>query len=449
MAALPAHGGLFGDKYIVEGELGGGAVGVVYAATHKELRQRVAIKVLRDAAQTVASERMIREARVFILLQSEHVVRVMDVGRTDGRAFIVMEHLSGSDLGSALRERGRFKVPEAVDYVLQACAGIAEAHARGIVHRDLKPSNLFLTRRADGSPLVKVLDFGISKQTESGDVETSLTGPAEVLGSPMYMSPEQIRHASEVDHRTDVWSLGVILFRFLSGAAPFDAGGGGVSGMLAAVVGDAPRSLLSLAPDVPRGLEPIIMRCLAKPPGERWSSIGELAGALAPFGTEDGRAAVVRITRQSVEASGPHRILRPEKPRARWVWPALFGVAFAVAAVLVAVLATRAGATNPETEAPPRAPAVIQAETVPDPPAATTTAAAEPSAAPAPSKAGATSAAVAATTAPLPSHSARTAPRPHVAAPTQALGAPTSPPPTHAHAPATDPARAAATNERY
>ncbi|MGH7296852.1 MAG: serine/threonine-protein kinase, partial [Polyangiaceae bacterium] len=157
MTALPEPGSRFAERYVIESELGRGAAGVVFSATHEELRQRVAIKVLREG-DPVAVERMIREARTAIALQSEHVVRVMDVGREHGRAYLVMEQLDGADLAATLRARGPLPVVEAVDHVLQACAGVAEAHARGVVHRDLKPSNLFLTRRADGSPLVKVLD---------------------------------------------------------------------------------------------------------------------------------------------------------------------------------------------------------------------------------------------------------------------------------------------------
>ena len=176
MAALPEPGSLFAGKYVIESELGSGAAGVVFSATHQELRQRVAIKVLRNA-RPVAAERMIREARAALALQSEHVVRVMDVGRDGGQVFLVMEQLEGADLASTLRRRGALPIAEAVDCVLQACAGVAEAHARGVVHRDLKPSNLFLTRRADGSPLVKVLDFGISKSSDATGCRGVAHGP--------------------------------------------------------------------------------------------------------------------------------------------------------------------------------------------------------------------------------------------------------------------------------
>jgi serine/threonine-protein kinase len=333
MAALPELGSRFAEKYVIESQLGEGAAGVVLSATHTELRQLVAIKLLRHAAP-VAAERMIREARAALALHSEHVVRVMDVGRDRaGRVYIVMERLEGTDLASLLGARGPLPVAEAVDYVLQACAGIAEAHARGIVHRDLKPSNLFLTRRADGSPLVKVLDFGISKSSDAGDAEGSLTGPAEVLGSPMYMSPEQVRGAKSVDHRTDIWSLGVICFRLLSGKAPF-GGGEGVGAALASVVSDDPPMLRELAPDVPGELEAVVMRCLRKSADDRFATVADLAAALSPFGTDDGRAAVVRLVRDRPPSVLP-------TPRARPRRPLLVACALAVLAVPAIAFALR------------------------------------------------------------------------------------------------------------
>jgi serine/threonine-protein kinase len=358
MAELPEPGTLFANKYVIESQLGGGAAGVVLSATHQELRQRVAIKVLRDASP-VSSERMIREARAAIALHSEHVVRVMDVGRDGGRVFLVMEQLEGSDLASVLRQRGALPVAEGVDYVLQACAGVAEAHARGVVHRDLKPSNLFLTRRADGSPLVKVLDFGISKSSESEqEMEASLTGPAEVLGSPMYMSPEQVRGAKLVDHRTDIWALGVVLFRLLSGKAPFGAGMT-VGSALASVVADEPVALREVLPEAPRELEAIVKRCLAKPPEGRFATVAELAAALAPFGTADGRAAVVRLVRDRAPGAA-----RPRR------WPLLAVAAMVVVAIPLTALFVLHRGTEPMTAT------AIPSETVAPTPTPTPTASA-------------------------------------------------------------------------
>jgi serine/threonine-protein kinase len=256
-----------------------------------------------------------------------------------------MEQLEGADLGSILQQRGFFEIEEAVDYVLQACAGIAEAHARGIVHRDLKPSNLFLTARADGAPLVKVLDFGISKTAADEDDETSLTGPAEMVGSPRYMSPEQVRGQRNVDHRTDIWALGVILFRFISGKAPFGGQGKGISGALASVVIDAPPSLRGFVPEVPAELEAVIMRCLAKSPDERHASAAELAARLAPFGSSDGRAAAARLV-HSIEGmlssetdTSPPPPMPKAAPDRRFVLLAVVAAMLAVPAVALGVLA--------------------------------------------------------------------------------------------------------------
>ncbi|MGO9833837.1 MAG: protein kinase domain-containing protein [Polyangiaceae bacterium] len=338
-------GTVFAERYIIEAQLGGGSAGVVFSALHADLKQRVAIKWLRDSAP-IGVERMVREARAALALHSEHIVRVMDVGSDpDGHAYIVMEQLDGADLGSILQQRGFFEIEEAVDYVLQACAGIAEAHARGIVHRDLKPSNLFLTTRADGAPLVKVLDFGISKTAADEDDETSLTGPAEMVGSPRYMSPEQVRGQRNVDHRTDIWALGVILFRFISGKAPFGGQGKGISGALASVVVDAPPSLRGFVPEVPAELEAVIMRCLAKSPDERHASAAELAARLAPFGSSDGRAAAARLVHSiagmlsSETDTSPPPPMPKAKPDRRLVLLGAIAAMLAVPAVALGVLA--------------------------------------------------------------------------------------------------------------
>jgi serine/threonine-protein kinase len=293
-------GDLVAGKYIVDSVIGMGAAGYVVAAHHPELRQRVAVKLLRAsrAGHPSMAERMMREARAVVGMQSEHVVRVMDVGRDKaGLPFLVMEHLQGFDLSEVLKQRKKLPIEEAVDYVLQACDAIAEAHARGIVHRDLKPGNLFLTKRIDGSPLVKVLDFGISKATslEPQDMELSLTETAAILGSPTYMSPEQVRSAKRVDHRTDIWALGVILFKLVGGDAPFVAET--FSALCAAIIADSPGRLRDLTPEVPEGLERAVQKCLEKDPLKRWNSIAELAEAIAPYGSDRGRASIQRIVR--------------------------------------------------------------------------------------------------------------------------------------------------------
>jgi serine/threonine-protein kinase len=269
-------------------------MGVVYEARHVGLGERVAIKVLLPDAMGSPDvrARFLREAQAAARIRSEHVARVTDVGETDaGIPYMVMEFLEGEDLGQALAARGPLAAGEAVNYVLQACEAVAEAHARGIVHRDLKPANLFLTRRTDGSALVKVLDFGVSKAA-AGEGPRSVTTTGSTLGSPMYMSPEQVRDARNVDTRTDIWSLGVVLYELLSGGSPFE--GASVTGLLAAIVTDPPRPLpASLA--VPAGLEAVIFRCLEKDRERRIQDVGELAAALLPYASEASRVHVERI----------------------------------------------------------------------------------------------------------------------------------------------------------
>ena len=395
--ALPEPGSVFADKYLIESQLGRGSVGVVLGATHLELRQPVAIKLLQSANST-AGERLVREARAALSLHSEHVVRVMDVGRDQGRVYVVMEQLAGADLKSVLDARGRLPVPEAVDYALQACAGVSEAHARGIVHRDLKPSNLFLTTRADRSPLVKVLDFGISKFSEAADPEGSLTGSAEMLGSPMYMSPEQVRGAKSVDHRTDIWSLGVTLYRFLTGAAPFGGSGASASAALAAVVSDDPRPMNEIVPDLPRELTAVVRRCLSKSPDDRYGSIAELAAALAPFGTDEGRSAVARLVRGLPPASAMP--LPPPEPHGRPPWRRRGATLAASIVVILSMGAVALGLSRRSHPGPasalpaPATSSPVEAVALPSPvaPAATpayvATTAAAPSPPPAPRSSG-------------------------------------------------------------
>src|SRR5690606_6138867 len=225
-------------KYVIERVLGQGGMGVVVEAAHIALGHRVAIKFLLPEAcnHPGAVERFLREARAAVQIQSEHVARVSDIGKLEtGLPYMVMEFLDGNDLSEESQARGVLPVDEAVKYLLEALEAIAEAHALNIVHRDLKPANLFLAKRQDGTRTVKVLDFGISKAVQSG--ELNLTQTSSMMGSPLYMAPEQIRNSKTVDARADVWSLGVILHECLSGRTPF--GGTTLSGVLAAIVADA------------------------------------------------------------------------------------------------------------------------------------------------------------------------------------------------------------------
>jgi serine/threonine protein kinase len=293
------------DKYAVERLLGFGATSVVLAARHTQLREKVALKVLRPEVAYLPGlkARFEREARAAVRIKSEHIVRVLDVGVMDtGLPYIVMEFLDGCDLQELLRTRGAVPIPEAVEYVAQACVGVAEAHATGIIHRDLKPSNLYLVHRPDGSPLVKVLDFGVSKFTSDTGDPTDLTLMEGVLGSPKYMSPEQARSARSVDARADVWSLGVILYHLLAGRPPF--AGESTTEVLSAILASEPKPLTELLPDAPAPLELIVRRCLEKKVDRRIQSVAELARALVPWVRPETRALVSRVADPSRSSIG-------------------------------------------------------------------------------------------------------------------------------------------------
>jgi tRNA A-37 threonylcarbamoyl transferase component Bud32 len=297
IAGVPAPGQVIAGKYKVEAVLGAGGMGVVLAARHEVLGQRVAIKYLLPEvarAHKESAERFMREARASIELRSEHVARVLDVGTdADGAAFMVMEFLEGQDLQKASRT-GPLAVSDVVEYVLQAAEALAEAHDLGIVHRDLKPANLFLASRRDGSPLVKVLDFGISKLSKS---ERGITRTDAVMGSPGYMSPEQIRSAKHVDRRADIWGLGVVMYELLAGKPPFD--GDNVATLSAQIVLETPERVDAVRPEVPAALADVVARCLAKEPGERFPDMKALADALVPFATPRAALLAERIRSSS------------------------------------------------------------------------------------------------------------------------------------------------------
>lgn len=296
LEGLPLPGEVLLGKYRLERVLGAGGMGAVFSAKHLALGQRVAIKFLRGQAATdpAVVERFSREAWAASRIQSEHVARVTDVGTTSqGVPFLVMEHLSGEDLES-LVSRGPLPVRDAVQYLLQAGEALAEAHQLGIVHRDLKPGNLFVTRRADGSAWIKVLDFGISKIAGAA----KLTETSALVGSPLYMAPEHLR-AEPIDQRADIWGLGVILFELLVGEPPF--GGESLPQICTQILHGKPKPLRRS--DVPAGLVRVVMRCLEKLPDDRYADLGELALALSPFAGDEGQGSVRFIKNVAERAS--------------------------------------------------------------------------------------------------------------------------------------------------
>jgi eukaryotic-like serine/threonine-protein kinase len=291
-------GSILAGKYRVERLLGEGGMGWVVLATHLQLDQRVALKFMHATHAMSSPEavvRFLREARAAARIQSEHVARVSDVGTLENSApFLVMEYLEGQDLDSLLQVSRRLPVELAVDYVLQACEGLAEAHAAGIVHRDLKPANLFLAQKSDGSVRVKLLDFGISKMSSTG-TEAAVTHTQALMGSPLYMAPEQMRSTKLVDRRADIWSMGVILYEMLAGTTPF--GGDTLPEICARILADPPASLRKANPAVPVRLEAAVSRCLEKDPDGRYSDAAALAQAVAPFGPPEAAAMAERIGR--------------------------------------------------------------------------------------------------------------------------------------------------------
>jgi serine/threonine-protein kinase len=289
-----AVGDLIADKYEVVGLLGTGGMGYVISARHTELGEMVALKFLRPEALVHAElvERFAREARAAAKIRSEHVANVFDVGTlADGTPFIVMEYLAGKDLADYLHQEGALPISVAVEYVMQACEALAAAHAHGIVHRDIKPENLFLTQQAQGMHTIKVLDFGISKIALPRG-KRDLVRTQMALGSPVYMSPEQIRRSDQVDARSDIWAVGCVLFELLTGVTAFDEPS--LLELSAAILEREPVPLQTLRPDASEELELVVLKCLSKNADDRFQNVAELAAALYPFGPRRARISAER-----------------------------------------------------------------------------------------------------------------------------------------------------------
>ncbi len=289
-------GDVLAEKYLVERVIGRGGMGVVMEARHLALDERVAMKLLfwEAVEDSDMRARFFREARAAAKIKSHHVARVSDVGTLEsGAPYMVMEYLDGLDLFKVLVREGRLSVEDAVDYVVQACEALVEAHGLGIVHRDIKPANLFLSKLPSGLPFVKVLDFGISKMSVAGveDITTTMA----VIGSAPYMSPEQMQEARSVDHRADIYSLGVTLYELLTKRRPFEAKG--LPKLCGEVLTGVPTSIQTHRADLPRELIAVVERAYARDRDQRWPSMADFALALAPFAPARSQTTVDAIAR--------------------------------------------------------------------------------------------------------------------------------------------------------
>jgi serine/threonine-protein kinase len=301
-------GATIGDKYRVEREIGRGGFGVVLRARHLTLDQRVAIKVLTEGEGSTEAEfeedaaRFRLEARATAALKSEYVVRVLDVDvLPSGFPYIVMEYLEGKTLHELIYSQGPLPIDEAVDYVLQVLAALAEAHAVGIVHRDLKPANVLLTKGVGGAPKAKVLDFGVSKM--AGGATQTLTRTGAVVGTVAYMAPEQMLDAKRVDGRADLWSAGLVLYEALARTHPWGSTTTGPR-VVSAILNDALRPLRTVRPDVPPKLDLIVSRLLEKDAAKRYPTAAAVAKALTPFAPVRSRT-VLDVIRRAPAPTGP------------------------------------------------------------------------------------------------------------------------------------------------
>ncbi len=383
-------GTVIDGKYRVERTIGAGGMGMVFLARHLQLRERVAIKVLKPdrTGRPGLTERLLREARAAASIRNRHVVRVLDVGTLpDAQPFIVMEYLEGEDLATLLARKGPLSVSDAVDHVLEACEALAEAHALGIVHRDLKPANLFLERRASGAVSVKVVDFGVARflanHADAAQADSNLTSSQAFVGSPAYISPEQLATPDDVDTRADIWAMGVILYEMLAGAQPFTVSTLALT--CTKILQDAPPPLerTDVPPEVLQALE----RALEKDPKRRFANVLELGAALAPHGSSVARASLQEIEAiaQRVpftpEHPAPTKLNEPGSPtltgsvvRASRTAPHLrmrralvfFGTATLVAGLLL-VLLRSALSHSDETEPHAAVPSVATAKHAPEP----------------------------------------------------------------------------------
>jgi len=300
------EGEILAGKYRVTRVIGAGAMGIVVQVVALAREGVFALKLLRPsvARDPIAAQRFLREAEVAGRIENPHVVKISDVGEVaTGAPYLVMEYLVGTTVEARLAGDKSLPYEEACALGLQLAEGLAAAHAMGVVHRDIKPANLYLTRGADGAEVLKIVDFGLSKILDpEGTESASLTRTQTALGSPLYMSPEQMRSARTAGLRADQWSLGAVLYRMVTGHRPFDADA--LARVCVQVLSGDFVPVTSRRPDVPAALAAAIERCLRVEPAERYADIAELAAALAPFAGPAGSARAERC-RQILEGAAP------------------------------------------------------------------------------------------------------------------------------------------------
>ena len=284
-------GDVLGGRFQLLVPLASGGMGQGFEAQDLHLKRRVVLKVFLHPADQdePAVERFVRDAREAAQLESEHLAKVLDVGRLDfGAPYLAMELLEGKNLKALVAERGPLAVRDAVDYVMEACEALEEAHRAGLVHRDLKPANFLYCRKITGETTIKLLDFGILQRPSN---------------PPFNMSPEQLAASTELDHRTDIWSLGTVLFELVTGQPVWRAGS--PSELVLQITSDPAPSMQDIEPSIPDGFAAIVNRCLEKDPARRYQRIAALAAELAPFGGERAKASLASLVRPAAAVVAP------------------------------------------------------------------------------------------------------------------------------------------------
>jgi serine/threonine-protein kinase len=366
----PLIGTVLLDRVRILRPIARGGMGKVYLGEQTRLKRPCAIKIL-DPRMAGANEaeftrRFLLEASVSAKLTHPNAVTIFDYGETDGRCFIAMEYLEGRTLSEELKRVGRIPAERAIHIARQACRALREAHGLGVVHRDMKPANVFLVKRDDEDDFVKVLDFGLVKETHPAE-GSDHTQVGQIMGSPKYMAPEQVQGRA-VDARTDVYSVGVMLYAMLAGRSPFEKPTELATMM--AQVSDAPPPIGSVAPDaiLPEGLEAVVTKCLAKSPDERYSSMEELITALklqpsaAPTASDSGGQSAPQLsTAAAIALPQPP----PQAARNRAAVPVIVGIALVVAAALSFALLSRPEEPNAAAPSTPS----VSARLPPPPPA--------------------------------------------------------------------------------